>query len=102
VGRVAAFLVCLVIASIADARAQTPGTQPERKPEMSLSGFAQADVGFDPKQNDSRFDRRNPPTKLPAFQDEFGRDGQLASPFMDGDIFLNSLAKFSFSHTIHQ
>lgn len=43
---------------------------------MEIYGFAQADLGFDFGQNDPDWFDVNRPTKLPSFDDEFGRDGR--------------------------
>jgi hypothetical protein len=49
----------------------------ESKPRMDIYGFAQLDVGYDTGQNDPNWFDVMRPTKLPAFQNEFGRDGRF-------------------------
>ncbi|MGE5346924.1 MAG: DcaP family trimeric outer membrane transporter [Acidithiobacillales bacterium] len=50
---------------------------PEPKPRMDIYGFAMVDTGYDFKQvNPDWFDVLRP-TKLPAFENEFGKDGNF-------------------------
>ncbi len=44
------------------------------QPQLEIYGFAQADGIFDFKQNDPDWFDVNRPTKLPSFEDAFGRD----------------------------
>lgn len=51
----------------------------EVKPRMDIYGFTQLDMGYDFGQNDPNWFDVMRPTKLPAFQNEFGRDGRFYS-----------------------
>jgi hypothetical protein len=58
--------------------AQTTETEKdtiEKKPGFDIYGFAQLDMGYDFNQNDPNWFDTMRPTKLPAFPDQFGRDG---------------------------
>jgi hypothetical protein len=54
----------------------TTTTQPDPKTRMEISGFAMMDQGYDFEQIDPLWFDVMRPTKLPAFEDEFGRDGR--------------------------
>jgi len=45
------------------------------KPHLDISGFAMLDSGYDVKQNDPNWFDTMRPSKLPAFKDQFGKDG---------------------------
>jgi hypothetical protein len=47
----------------------------DAKPTMEVYGFAMLDMGFQSGQNDPDWFDVLRPTKLPAFEDEFGEDG---------------------------
>src|SRR5262252_3145420 len=49
------------------------------KAKIELYGFAMLDMGYDFKQNDPNWFDVMRPTKLPAFEDEFGKDGRFYS-----------------------
>jgi hypothetical protein len=49
----------------------------DMKPKIDLYGFAMLDMGYDFGQNDPDWYDVMRPTKLPAFDDEFGRDGRF-------------------------
>ncbi len=66
----AAFLVAAVGLG---ARAQSTE---EKKAAYDLYGFAMLDMGYDFKQNDPNWFDVMRPTKLPAYQDQFGKDGK--------------------------
>ena len=51
----------------------------ETKPKFDLYGFAMLDMGYDAKQNHPDWFDVVRPTKLPAFEDEFGKDGRFYS-----------------------
>jgi hypothetical protein len=53
--------------------AQTPAALPERRVE--LYGYVMTDFGFDFKRNDPNWFDVVRPTKLPSFDQQFGRDG---------------------------
>jgi hypothetical protein len=55
-----------------------PG-QPEERPRMDIYGFAMLDMGYDFGQNDPNWFDVMRPTKLPAFPNQFGRDGRFYS-----------------------
>jgi len=58
-----------------DASAATqPGDQ-EKKPSLDIYGFAMLDSGFDFKQEDPNWFDVERPSKLPAFKNQFGKDG---------------------------
>lgn len=45
------------------------------KAHLDISGFAMLDTGYDFKQNDPNWFDTMRPSKLPAFKDQFGKDG---------------------------
>jgi hypothetical protein len=85
----------------------------EPGPRMDIYGAAMLDMGWQMKQNDSNWFDVVRPTKLPAHANEYGADGGLfagvrqsrlgvkgfgpigagrtRSPFMDPDVFPNSV-----------
>ena len=69
--------ICLVAAGASQVRAQGQ-TTPDR-PEMTIYGFAMLDMGSDFKQNHPDWFDVIRPTKLPSFEDEFGKDGRWFS-----------------------
>jgi len=69
---------------------------------FELYGFGQADLGFDFKRSDPNWYDVNRPSKLPSFDDEFGRNGnsfvsvrqsrlgaKAAFPTRRGEVFAN-------------
>lgn len=52
---------------------------PEAQPRLDVYGFAMLDTGYQFKQNDPDWFDVIRPTKLPAFKDEFGKDGHWYS-----------------------
>src|SRR3954453_960980 len=62
--------------SASAARAQAPA---DDKPTFDIYGFAMLDMGFDFKQNDPNWLDVVRPAKLPAFENEFGKDGRWYS-----------------------
>src|SRR3954452_10796925 len=73
---VALLTAALALGSASAAYAQAPA---DDKPTFDIYGFAMLDMGFDFKQNDPNWFDVVRPTKLPAFQDEFGKDGRWYS-----------------------
>jgi hypothetical protein len=63
-------------AALAQNRAAYPDTQPI-KPRVELFGQLVTDVIYDFEQNNPAWFDVVRPTKLPAFTDEFGRDGRM-------------------------
>jgi hypothetical protein len=61
------------------AAAQAPAAQPESKTRLELSGFAMLDMGYQFEQSDPLWFDVVRPTKLPAFDKEFGEDGHFFS-----------------------
>ena len=90
-------VAALLLAAAPAARAETPGAQPgpdpaptptpasaqaaaaapEPKPRMEIYGFAMLDMGYQTGQNDPNWYDVLRPTKLPAFENEFGADGHF-------------------------
>jgi hypothetical protein len=61
--------------TVGQAAAQRRGREAQTKdtlPTIEIYGFAQGDLGHDFKTNDQNWFDVNRPSKLPAFQDEFG------------------------------
>ena len=56
--------------------AQDAGTPPSQ-PSFSIYGFAMLDMGFDSGQVDPNWFDVLRPTKLPSFEDQFGKDGNF-------------------------
>jgi hypothetical protein len=75
----------LAVAGIASARDEEPGdetkaaqaAQDEPKPRMDIYGFAMLDMGYQSGSNDPSWFDVVRPTKLPAFEEEFGKDGNF-------------------------
>ncbi len=59
--------------------AQAAAAQPESKTRLEISGFAMLDMGYDFETNDQLWFDVVRPTKLPAFEGEFGEDGRFYS-----------------------
>ncbi len=72
---VIALAACLIVAPISRADAQQP--PPASEATVTIYGFGQADAIEDFKQNNPEWFDVNRPTKLPAFHNEFGRDGRF-------------------------
>lgn len=69
-----ALLCCAILAMIvSDVFAQ------EAKPRLDIYGFAMLDMGYQFKQNDPSWFDVVRPTKLPAFSEQFGKDGRWFS-----------------------
>jgi hypothetical protein len=68
---------CALLAAISTGYAQSTSTPDKAK--ISLYGFAMLDMGYDFNQNDPDWFDTMRPTKLPAFEDEFGKDGRFYS-----------------------
>jgi len=70
----------MVAASRARAQTETdkPAEKPKKDPEVKVQiyGFEMTDFGHDFEQNDPNWFDVMRPTKLPAFKDEFGKDGR--------------------------
>jgi DcaP outer membrane protein len=82
--RLGALVAALAIAGMASARAaeeekaeEATESQDQPKPRMDIYGFAMLDMGYETGQNDPSWFDVVRPTKLPAFQDEFGKDGRF-------------------------
>ena len=73
---VKAIMFQLLIGPVA-VRAQDAPADPNApaKPHLDISGFAMLDSGYDFKQNDPNWFDTMRPSKLPAFKDQFGKDG---------------------------
>jgi DcaP outer membrane protein len=54
---------------------QDPAAKPGPGPRMDIYGFAMLDMGYQTGQNDPNWFDVLRPTKLPAFENEFGEDG---------------------------
>jgi len=52
-------------------------TYGQDKPSMNIYGFAMLDMGFQSKQNDPAWFDVLRPTKLPAFENQYGMDGRF-------------------------
>ena len=61
----------------AAAATQEPAPQPEAKPRMDIYGFAMLDMGYQSKQNDPNWFDVLRPTKLPAYENQYGEDGHF-------------------------
>jgi len=64
-------------ASPAAAQAAPAAPAAEAKPRLDIYGFAMLDMGYQSKQNDPNWFDVVRPTKLPAFENEFGEDGHF-------------------------
>ncbi|MGH7460748.1 MAG: DcaP family trimeric outer membrane transporter [Longimicrobiales bacterium] len=82
----AAVLVCVLSAALVPAatgaqtdstRAQGTAAKSSARPAVELYGRIIADYIYDFNQNDPRWFDVVRPSKLPAFEDEFGRDGRM-------------------------
>ncbi len=64
----------------APAPAASPAAAPakdEAKPRLDVYGFAMLDMGYQSKQNDPNWFDVLRPTKLPAYENQFGEDGRF-------------------------
>ena len=57
--------------------AQAAAAAAEAKPRLDIYGFAMLDMGYQTGQNDPDWFDVLRPTKLPAFENEFGEDGHF-------------------------
>ncbi len=67
-------------AAPAPAPAPSPAAEPaqgEAKPRLDVYGFAMLDMGYQSKQNDPNWFDVLRPTKLPAYENQFGEDGRF-------------------------
>jgi hypothetical protein len=71
-----ALATLLIVASVAPVRAQQPAPAPDG-PTVNIYGFGQADVIWDFQQNNPDWFDVNRPSRLPAFEKQFGRDGNF-------------------------
>ena len=75
-----AVTVACIVATAGVAHAQgTTSTAQEPKPTIEVYGFGQADAIVDFKTNNPQWFDVMRPTKLPAFDNEFGEDGRFYS-----------------------
>ena len=58
------------------AAAQVAAPKDEAKPRLDIYGFAMLDMGYQTKQNDPNWFDVLRPTKLPAYENEYGADGR--------------------------
>jgi hypothetical protein len=59
------------------AATQAPAAPAEAKPRLDIYGFAMLDMGYQSKQNDPNWFDVVRPTKLPAFENQYGEDGRF-------------------------
>ena len=79
-------LAVVALAALASgARAQAPDTTPT----LEITGFVQADFGYNFRQSDPAWFDVNRPTKLPAFRNEFGRDGSFFAGVRTTHLAIN-------------
>jgi hypothetical protein len=64
-------------ASPTPAPTQAAAAKDEEKPRVDIYGFAMLDMGYQSKQNDPNWFDVLRPTKLPAFENQFGEDGHF-------------------------
>jgi hypothetical protein len=90
--RRAGILLMAAVLSVASARAASAQNTPtaDEKGSLEIYGFAMLDMGFQAKQNDSNWFDVLRPTKLPAFQDEFGQDGRWFSSVRQSRLGVRS------------
>ena len=62
---------------IVTAQSTETSKEPKEHPRYDLYGFVMLDLGYDFGQNDPNWFDVMRPTKLPAFTNQFGRDGRL-------------------------
>lgn len=68
---------CLLLIYAFNAAAQAANSQaPPPLPRLEIYGFVMTDMGYDLMNNDPNWFDVNRPTKLPAFKNEFGRNGK--------------------------
>jgi hypothetical protein len=70
-GRAGVLTAVLVLSSTSPARAQAPAST---QPSFEIYGFAMLDIGHDLKQIHPNWSDTMRVTRLPSFEDEFGRD----------------------------
>ncbi|PWT84294.1 MAG: hypothetical protein C5B57_05075 [Blastocatellia bacterium] len=79
----------LLLAGATGALAQKAPAADE-KPSVEIYGFAMLDMGFQFKQNDPNWFDVLRPTKLPSFEDEFGKDGRWFSSVRQSRLGVRS------------
>jgi hypothetical protein len=57
--------------------AQSPAAKPDAGPRMDIYGAAMLDMGYQTGQNDPNWFDVLRPTKLPAFENQYGEDGRF-------------------------
>jgi hypothetical protein len=73
--RAIALAALLTLGSVLPVRAQPPA--PQDQPTLEIYGFGQADAIVDTEQNNPDWYDVNRPSKLPAFEHQFGNDGHF-------------------------
>jgi hypothetical protein len=63
--------------SATPAATQAPAAASDAKPRLDIYGFAMLDMGYQSKQNDPNWFDVVRPTKLPAFENQYGEDGHF-------------------------
>ncbi|HYR44785.1 MAG TPA: DcaP family trimeric outer membrane transporter [Terriglobia bacterium] len=71
----ASFFLLMVVSGAA-AQATTAPAQTPAAPRLDIYGFLMTDFGYDFRSNDPNWFDVNRPSKLPSFQNEFGRNGK--------------------------
>jgi hypothetical protein len=76
--KISRYLMCIFFLGAAIWLLVTPlgALAQEPKSQFTVYGFAMLDMGYDAKQNDPSWFDVVRPTKLPAFKDQFGKDGR--------------------------
>jgi hypothetical protein len=72
--RLAIAVAAVLLAAASAAVAQETATE-EKKPTMDIYGFAMLDMGYEDGQSDPDWFDVLRPTKLPAYDNQFGKDG---------------------------
>jgi hypothetical protein len=67
----------LVLLAATPLLAQEAATEQEKKPTMEIYGFTMLDMGYQSGQNDPDWYDVLRPTKLPAYENEYGEDGHF-------------------------
>src|SRR5262245_56919934 len=71
------------------ATTQAAGAKEEPKPRLDIYGFAMLDMGYESGQSDPNWFDVLRPTKLPAFENQYGEDGHFFAGVRQSRLGVN-------------
>ena len=93
--RIVGALLLFGASSPMPAAAQAAAATPEPGPRLDISGFAMLDMGYQTGQNHPDWYDVIRPTKLPAFENEFGEDGRFYAGVRQSRLSVRGFAPTS-------